>query len=152
MTPKDGAWSCDEPGAREVIMSKLRIAAVVFGLLLVVGYFLPEQEKELAEGGIPDVNAVPENQALRERLVYLERIEEVAWVQFDRNNVYIGFRNRPEDLAAVVNAAAVLGNKAHGFGVHVWAFDSRYTGWRPGDGPYYCEATARRGKLTDECD
>lgn len=143
-------------------MSKLRIAAVVFGLLLVVGYFLPEQEKEPAEvaaatagpelGGIPDVNAVPENQALRERLVYLERIEEVAWVQFDRNNVYIGFRNRPEDLAAVVNAAAVLGNKAHGFGVHVWAFDSRYTGWRPGDGPYYCQATARHGKLTDECD
>ena len=55
----------------------------------------------------------------------------------------------PKDLRAIINAAAIWGNKAYGFGVHVWAVDARYKGWRPGDGPFYCEATARYGKIED---
>ena len=85
--------------------------------------------------------------ALEKRLAYLTEISEVSWVEFDRNNVYIGFKERPADLRAIINAAAIWGNRAYGFGVHVWAVEARYRGWRPGDGPYYCEATARHGKI-----
>lgn len=89
--------------------------------------------------------------ALKSSLQYLSKIDEVRWLEFDRNNVYIGFDRRPADLAAVVNAAAVIGNRAYGFGVHVWAVNAENSGWRPGDGPYYCEATARHGELKNSC-
>ena len=87
--------------------------------------------------------------ALKSRLEYLKDIPEIAWVEFDGNNVYIGFKKRPSDLRTIVNAAALWGNKAYGFGVHVWAVEARLRGWRPGEGPYYCEATARYGKVQD---
>ena len=87
--------------------------------------------------------------ALKSRLAYLKDIPEIAWVEFDGNNVYIGFKERPSDLRTIVNGAALWGNKAYGFGVHVWAVEARYRGWRPGEGPYYCEATARYGKVQD---
>ena len=89
--------------------------------------------------------------ALKSSLQYLTGIDEVEWIDFDKNNVYIGFERRPADLAAIVNAAAVIGNRAYGFGVHVWAVNAKRPGWRPGDGPYYCEATARYGELKDSC-
>ena len=87
--------------------------------------------------------------ALENRLAYLKDIPEIAWVEFDGNDVYIGFKQRPSDLRAIVNAAAVWGNRAYGFGVHVWAVEAKYRGWRPGNAPYYCEATARYGKIQD---
>lgn len=89
--------------------------------------------------------------ALKKSLAYLEKIDDVAWVEFDSNNVYVGFRSKPGDLAIIVNAAAVGGNNAYGFGVHVWAISSEHKGWRPGSGPYLCEATARYGKLNNPC-
>jgi hypothetical protein len=88
--------------------------------------------------------------SLERKLAYLNDIDEVSWVEFDANNVYVGFERRPADLSAIVNAAAVNGNRALGFGVHVWAVPGR-RGWRPGDGTYYCEATARHGELEDRC-
>jgi len=90
-------------------------------------------------------------QVLRKELAYLSDVNEVAWVEFDDNDVYIGFAARPSDLGAVVNAAAVNGNRAIDFGVHVWAVSADRRGWRPGSGPYYCEATARYGKLENAC-
>ena len=93
-----------------------------------------------------------DNSALKKRLTYLRDIEEVAWVEFEDNDVYVGFTHRPSDLAAVINTAALHGNRAHGFGVHVWAVFANPRGWRPGDGPYYCEATARSDELKGSCD
>jgi hypothetical protein len=90
--------------------------------------------------------------AFEKRMGYLREIEEVAWVEINNNHIYIGFKRRPSDLAAIVNAAAVVGNRTLDFGVHVWAVPDGHSGWRPGDGPYYCKATARHGKLTDACE
>jgi hypothetical protein len=85
--------------------------------------------------------------ALTKRLSYLQNIPEISWVEYERNNVYIGFNKRPDDLRTIINAAAAMGNRAYGFGVHVWAVKANQRGWRPGDGEYYCEATARYGKV-----
>lgn len=84
---------------------------------------------------------------LQDRLAYLRDIEEVTWVEFDDNNVYIGFNSRPPDLSIIMNAAAIHGNRAYGHGVHLWAVPANLPGWRPGKGPYYCTATARYGKI-----
>lgn len=89
---------------------------------------------------------------LRQELAYLRDIEEVAWMQIDDNNVYLGFDPVPSDLAAIVNAAALKGNRALGFGVHIWTTSGDQRGWRPGSGPYYCEATGRYGKLENSCE
>lgn len=86
--------------------------------------------------------------ALRRRLEYLNDIEEISWVEYQDTNIYIGFLGLPRDFGLIVRAAALHGNRALGFGVHVWAmraadrgllFDGR---WHP-----YCEATARHGKV-----
>lgn len=87
--------------------------------------------------------------ALEARLAYLKDIPEISWVEFDKNDVYIGFKKRTLDLKTIVHAAAVHGNNAYGSGVHVWAVEAMRKGWRPGDGPYYCVATARGGRIKD---
>ena len=74
-------------------------------------------------------------------------IPEISWVEFKNNNVYIGFNERTKDMRMIINAAALHGNRAYGFGVHVWAVDEKYRGWSPGNDPYYCTATARHGKI-----
>ncbi len=86
---------------------------------------------------------------LKTALSYLQDIEEVAWVDFVGNTVYVGFSKRPYDLDLIIGAAALIGNEAIDFGVHVWAVDgSRFNaGWRPGDGPYYKSVTARYGRI-----
>ena len=47
----------------------------------------------------------------------------------------------------VIKGAAIAGNKAINFGVHVWAIKASEKGWRPGDGHFYKEVTARYGKI-----
>ena len=59
--------------------------------------------------------------ALQKRLLYLSDIPEISWVEFDGNNVYIGFKELPSDFRTIVKAAAYHGNKAYSSGVHVWA-------------------------------
>ena len=86
---------------------------------------------------------------LESTVAYLKDIDEVSWVEVEGNDVYIGFKSRPSDLTAIVGAAALHGNRATGFGVHVWAVDAKHTGWRPGSGPYFLELTARHGKIED---
>ena len=88
-----------------------------------------------------------DSENLKKRLEYLNDIPEISWYEVERNNVYIGFNNIPIDFRVIVNAAAVHGNNAYGFGVHVWAVIASQKGWRPGDGPYYCCATARGGRI-----
>lgn len=61
---------------------------------------------------------------LREKLGYLKDIPEVAWVQFDSNNVYLGWKSIPTDFNLINRTAAMNGNHAIGFGVHVWSVKS----------------------------
>jgi len=89
-----------------------------------------------------------DQRALEDRLSYLKDLPEVGWVRFDGNTVYVGFKKRPADLASIVGAAAFHGNKAYGFGVHVWAVPANNPNWKVGD-TYYCEATGRYGKVED---
>ena len=93
----------------------------------------------------PDTNPA----ALKHELAYLQNIPEVSWVEFDENDVYIGFNERPSDLRLIMSSAALIGNRAYGFGVHLWAVKATQRGWRPGKGSYYCECTARYGKIKD---
>lgn len=87
-----------------------------------------------------------DQKALEARLAYLKDIPEVSWVEIKSNNVYIGLTSRPADLASIVGGAALFGNKAYGFGVHVWAVPAERRNWKVGD-PWYCEATGRYGKV-----
>ena len=121
-----------------------------FGLLLAIGFFA-----FIAIGLVMTIQYLspPDKQrpkiSIKKSLSYLNDIPEVEWVEVDGNDVYIGFKERPSDLKLIIHAAAINGNRAHGFGVHVWAVDAKYAGWRPGAGPYWCTATARHGKITD---
>ena len=83
-------------------------------------------------------------------LAYLKQnVPEIAWVDFEKNNVYIGWRKIPPDFKAINWSSAMIGNRAIGFAVHVWSVEAKQKGWRPGDDPYYCETTARHRKVQD---
>ena len=84
---------------------------------------------------------------LSKRLAYLKDIPEVSWVEFNDNNVCIGFKALPQDLRSIVSAAAIHGNRATDFGVHIWAVPESQKNFRPGLDPSYCTATARHGKI-----
>ena len=86
-----------------------------------------------------------DNTALRERMQYLNDMAQVSWVDFEGGDVYVGFDERPSDLAMIVNTAAAAAAKAHGKQVHVYAVKGGQPGWRPGDGPVLCEASVRMG-------
>ncbi len=82
------------------------------------------------------------NQVILEReLAYLKNINEVAWVKFENNKVTIGVNSVPSDIRSVAQAAAMIGNRAINFGVHVWV--------APANNPnsYYGMTTARHGKI-----
>jgi len=85
---------------------------------------------------------------IKSALNYLdEAVKEIQWIEIEGNTVYIGFKALPEDYVLIIKGAALRGNKAIDFGVHVWAISAEHRGWRPGKGPYYGEATARYGKI-----
>ncbi len=87
--------------------------------------------------------------ALEARLVYLTDLPEVSWVIFNDNNVYVGFSSRPRDMGMIVNAAALHGNRAYGFGVHIYAVPDSDRDKLPwGKWRLYCSASARYGKVT----
>jgi hypothetical protein len=101
--------------------------------------------------GSSDKRSSTKNVKLSSALSYLNEINEIKWVDIYDNDVYIGFDPLPSDYKIVCKAAALHGNKAINFGVHVWAINARkyQKGWRPGDGTYYYETTARYGKIQD---
>ena len=83
---------------------------------------------------------------LTKTLAYLEEIPEVAWVSFESNSVYIGWKERPADIRTVVIAAAFHGNRAINFGVHIYNYDAASFP-SPTNGPkFFCTATVRDGK------
>ena len=85
--------------------------------------------------------------ALSKRLAYLKDMPEVSWVEVNNNSVFIGFKTLPRDLKSIVSAAAIHGNRAADFGVHIWAVPESQKNFRPGLDPSYCTATARHGKI-----
>jgi hypothetical protein len=87
--------------------------------------------------------------ALRTRLAYLKNLPDVSWVEFVTNNVYIGLKDKPEDLKSIVGDAAVAGSKVYGFAVHVFAVDEKYRNVEARKRPYICQATARHGKIRE---
>ena len=117
-------------------------AWVISVILLAVGIsMLPDD---------PD-GTTNEPERLAEALAYLNEIDDVTWVEVDSNNAYLGFASVPEDLALIVNAAAMNGNKVLGLGVHVWAVQADL-GWRPGQPGFLCAATARGGQFENTCE
>lgn len=77
-------------------------------------------------------------------------MDEVDWVEYDDNEVYVGFNRFPSDLKPMINAWAVQANWALGFGVRVYAVLNAPKGWRPGapSAGLYVGA-ARHGKIED---
>jgi hypothetical protein len=122
---------------KEVVMR--RILPVT--LLLIIG--------GVCLSGITTSEAAKHPDALRERLAYLKDLPNVSWVEFDTNNVYIGLKEKPADLKAIVGDAAVAGSKVYGFAVHVFAVDEKYRGVEPIKRPYFCKATARHGEIRE---
>lgn len=92
-----------------------------------------------------------DNAALVESMQYLHNLSEVSWVEFDGGDIYVGFNERPPDLAIIVNSAIATAAKAHPKPVHIWAVSGGAAGWRPGDGPVFCEAAMRMGMLEKAC-
>lgn len=90
------------------------------------------------------------NPTAESALSYLmQEVKEIKWIDIDSNNAYIGFNPVPRDWNMIIRGAALVANKATDFGFHVWAIDaSKYNkGWKPGDGSYLGEVTARKGKI-----
>ena len=116
---------------------------VISVILLVVGIsMLPDD---------PDGTTIESERQLAEALAYLNDVDDVTWMEVDRNNVYLGFGVVSEDLALIVNDAAMNGNEVLGLGVHVWAVQADL-GWRPGQPGLLCEATARGGQFENTCE
>jgi len=93
-----------------------------------------------------------DNTALRERMQYLQALDEVSWLGFDGGEVYVGFNSRPPDLGVTMAAAAAAASAAHGNRkVRLLAVDGGAPGWRPGDGPVFCEATIQLGSARTDC-
>ena len=86
---------------------------------------------------------------IKNELLYLNDVQEVAWYEVDDNDVYIGFSPVPNDWNLIIRGAALRANKAIDFGVHVWALKGSQRGWRPGKGTYLGEVTARYGRVKD---
>jgi hypothetical protein len=84
---------------------------------------------------------------LMKELEYLNKVEEIVWVEIEDNDVYIGFDPVPSDWELIIRAAAFNGNRAIDFGTHVWAAYGSRRGWRPGQSKYLGEVTARYGKV-----
>jgi len=95
----------------------------------------------------PASTSVTRSQVLHKELSYLTDISEVAWIEIERNDVYVGFNTLPNDWEMIIKGAAVRGNHAINFGCHVWAVSADKKGWRPGDSSCYGEFTARYGRI-----
>ncbi|MFI3298739.1 MAG: hypothetical protein R3Y49_02935 [Rikenellaceae bacterium] len=86
-------------------------------------------------------------------LGFLNDIEDVAWwCVVDNNIAYIGFSDFPTDVKTICNSTAFQGNKALGFGFHVFAVDAKaYPNYQAlineANWKYNYEVTYRHGKI-----
>ena len=69
------------------------------------------------------VSKGPHLEKLAPALSYLEEMEEVLWVRYDKNTVHVCFIHPlPHHYREICREAARRGNEAIDFGCHVWAF------------------------------
>ena len=94
---------------------------------------------------------VENNPALVQRMQYLTNLADIDWVDFEGGNIYVGFNRKTGELPNIVNTAVVIAHKTHGKKVHLYAVDGGQPGWRPGDGPLFCEARMNMGSLQQAC-
>jgi hypothetical protein len=142
------AEACPHCGAKQkkgcsigCLTSTILVSLVIFVIFLQLG--------KSNQSSVPHRTSESKRANLISEMYYLNKIEEIEWVEIVSNTIYIGFKSVPSDLKLICNAAALKGNRTINFGVHVWAIDSNkfQKGWRPGDGTYYYEVTARNGEL-----
>ena len=124
-----------KPSAVRMVVAGL-VAIILFGML----YNL------LTKGSATAILTPSQSRTLADAYAYLKEQPDVAWVETQDNNVYIGFRSKPEDLSTVVRAAAFVGRSAVNETVHVWAVDGTQLHWRPsnGNGTYWLCGTAHQ--------
>ena len=61
---------------------------------------------------------------LKDATSYLAQREDVKWIEYQGNEIYIGFYPFPADYSYICNHAAEIGNKAMDFGCRVYAYDA----------------------------
>lgn len=72
-------------------------------------------------------------------------LPEVAWVERDRNNVYIGLSEVPPDIKSLGNAWALQFNREWDFGAHLWFVPAEA---EPGDvSRVYRQVSARHEEI-----
>ena len=69
---------------------------------------------------IPTIIWAADLAALKLKLNYLTSLPEISWVKFNNNDIIIGLNTYPKDFRSIINAAALHGNRAYGFGVRLW--------------------------------
>jgi len=141
----DAAKPSQSPKKKNIGCGKVGCALVI----VLVVWLLVKMWGDILSMDLPDTDTKTTATA-QEALAYLSTdVEEVQWLDFDGNDLYIGFRPIPGDLCTVIGGAAFRGNQATNFGYHVWAVDASKAakGWRPGDpAGLICMATARHGE------
>ena len=123
-------------------MKKLILGIFIFFLVVFIINVIDQSSSSSSPSYSSDREAV-----LKETLKYLDDMEAVSWWEVDGNDVYINFNDISFNYKVAIRMAATLGNRATDFGVHVWALNGKQRGWRPGDGGYLDNVTARYGKL-----
>jgi len=127
--------------------SKYKIPALILaGLAISLTISIFKSKNSSSNTERPEASSSQLN-IIEQELQYLNDIEEIAWYEVDGNDIYIGFNRRPNDISFILRGAALRANKVTNFGVHVWGVNANQKGWRPGDGPYYEEVTARYGEI-----
>ena len=75
-------------------------------------------------------------------------MDEIDWVEYDGNTVYVGFNTWPSDIESMLNAWAIQANQALDRGVHIIAALNVEKGWRPGQSAERSiQITARGGEI-----
>jgi len=131
-----------------IVVLNMCLGWLLMALFIIFGIFFRFGTMESSSSSNSYVPA-QEEIGLKSILNYLNDIEEIKWVEFDENNVYIGFNPKPVNYDSIVKAAALEGNRA--IGVRVWGIPAAQydSNWRPGTGKYYSFVTARYNKIEE---
>lgn len=89
---------------------------------------------------------------LKNATFYLVDREDVKWIEYEDNEIFIGFLPLPADYSRVCNNAAKIGNKAIDFGCRVYAYDASKYRALIGNKYYYSYMTAWRYGQKEDSD
>lgn len=120
------------------------IGSWCFSVLVLVGMLIMPAESTGQTSKYAD-NEAKVKKAIPPSIV---EMDEVDWVEYEDNEVYVGFNMFPSDLKPMINMWALAANRELNFGVRVFAVLKAPKGWRPGTpcaGLYI--GAARHGKI-----